>query len=25
LDEKTIRRYVELQGQQDSGQLREEL
>lgn len=25
LDEKTIRRYVELQGQQDSGQLHEEL
>ena len=25
LDEKTIRKYVELQGQQDSGQLREEL
>ena len=25
LDEKTIRNYVELQGQQDSGQLRQEL
>jgi putative transposase len=25
LDEKTIRRYVKLQGQQDSGQLHEEL
>ncbi len=25
LDEKTIRKYVELQGQQDSGQLRQEL
>ncbi len=25
LDEKTIQKYVELQGQQDSGQLRQEL
>lgn len=25
IDEKTIRKYVELQGQQDSGQLRQEL